>query len=349
MNITPLIYSLAKKLLFCLPPEQSHDLTLATLKHVPDALLRTCADTRLIDTPRQVMGITFPNAVGLAAGLDKNADYFNSLGQLGFGFVEVGSITPLPQPGNDKPRMFRLAKQRAVINRMGFNNKGLDHLLAQVKVRRFGGVLGINIGKNLSTPIERADQDYATCLAGAYPYADYITVNISSPNTPGLRNLQLGEQLQQLLATIKNGQRDLTQQHGRYVPVAVKVAPDMAAEDINTFCDVARQLKIDGIVAGNTTSSRDGVEESPHHGEAGGLSGKPLTLRARQTISHLAQRLQGEIPIIGCGGISSGEDAVAHLQAGADLVQIYTGFIYGGPALINDARRAISESDKTHG
>lgn len=288
------------------------------------------------------MGLTFPNSVGLAAGLDKNADYFNALGQLGFGFIEVGSITPKPQPGNAKPRMFRLKDEQAVINRMGFNNKGIAHLIQQVKNRHFGGILGINIGKNLATPLEKAHEDYLICLQQAYAHADYITVNISSPNTPGLRDLQLGESLQTLLKTLKSEQHKLSQVHGRYVPLAVKIAPDMASEDIGLFCDTAKQHQIDGIIAGNTTSTRHGVEQSPHADEAGGLSGQPLTNRARTTIAHLAQRLQGEIPVIGCGGIGSAEDAIGHLNAGAALVQIYTGFIYNGPALIQDVRRAIA-------
>ena len=288
------------------------------------------------------MGIDFPNAVGLAAGLDKNAEYFNALGQLGFGFVEVGTITPRAQPGNDKPRMFRLKQEQALINRMGFNNKGVEFLVEKVKQRAFNGVLGINIGKNLTTPLKSAHEDYQACLTAVYPFADYITVNISSPNTPGLRDLQLGESLQALLKSIKTAQQTLADQHSTYVPVAVKISPDMAAEDIDGFCDAAANNKIDGIIAGNTTLTRDGVAASVHAKEAGGLSGEPLTERARATIAHLAQRLQGEIPIIGCGGIASGEDAAAHLAAGADLVQVYTGFIFQGPALINDIRKATA-------
>lgn len=287
------------------------------------------------------MGIDFPNRVGLAAGLDKNADHFNALGQFGFGFVEVGSVTPRAQPGNDKPRMFRLTDQQAIINRMGLNNKGVDHLIDQIKQKKYQGVVGINIGKNLSTPLNLAHEDYEYCLQRVYPVADYITVNISSPNTPGLRDLQLGESLQTLLGSIKSNQQLLTEKHGKYVPIAVKISPDMAEEDVNTFCDTALLHKIDGIIAGNTTSTRAGTEQSIHSAEAGGLSGAPLTIRARNTIAQLAQRLQGEIPVIGCGGIFSGEDALAHLQAGADLVQIYTGFIYRGPALINEVRHAI--------
>lgn len=337
-----MIYPLLRSLLFQLPAETSHDLALYSLDKIPLSLLRLWREKNIVDAPRQVMGIDFPNAVGLAAGLDKNADHFTSFGQLGFGFVEVGTITPKPQSGNDKPRMFRLNDQEAVINRMGFNNKGIDHLLAQVRKRTYSGVLGINIGKNLTTPVERAHEDYQIGLEAVFPYADYITVNISSPNTPGLRDLQLGESLNLLLRTIKNTQRKLTERHGQYVPVAVKISPDMALENIDGFCRAAVKNRIDGIIAGNTTLTRDGIESSDYAHKPGGLSGRPLAMRARATISALAQRLQGEIPIIGCGGIFSGEDAVAHLQAGAELVQVYTGFIYRGPPLINDIRKAIS-------
>ncbi len=338
-----MIYPLARNLLFRLAPETSHDLALNTLQRLPGSLLRLFGgNNNLNDQPKTVMGLKFPNPVGLAAGLDKNADYIDALGQFGFGFIEVGSITPKPQPGNEKPRMFRLAQQEAVINRMGFNNKGIEHLVAQVKKRRYKGLLGINIGKNLTTPLERAHEDYLICLRQAYQHADYITVNISSPNTPGLRDLQLGEPLKVLLKTLKTSQQNLAQQHGRYVPLAVKVAPDMADEDISTFCDTARQFEIDGIIAGNTTSTRQGVEQSLHASEAGGLSGQPLTDKARRTIALLAQRLQGELPVIGCGGIGSADDALGHLKAGADLIQIYTGFIYRGPTLINNIRREVA-------
>lgn len=338
-----MIYPLARNLLFRLAPETSHDLALNTLQRLPGSMLRLFGgNNSLSDQPITVMGLQFPNPVGLAAGLDKNADYIDALGQFGFGFVEVGSITPKPQPGNEKPRMFRLAEQHAIINRMGFNNKGIEHLVEQVKKRKYAGVLGINIGKNLTTPLQQAHEDYLICLRQAYPHADYITVNISSPNTPGLRDLQLGEPLKLLLKTLKTAQQDLAQQHGRYVPLAVKVAPDMADEDISLFCDTARQFEIDGIIAGNTTSSRTGVEQSPHASETGGLSGQPLTDKARRTISLLAQRLQGELPVIGCGGIGSAEDALGHLAAGADLVQIYTGFIYRGPSLIKEIRHAVA-------
>ena len=330
-----------------MPPETSHDFTLATLKKTPAALLHKFCDRTIVDSALTVMGLHFPNAVGLAAGLDKNADYYESLATLGFGFIEVGTVTPRPQPGNAKPRMFRLKKEQALINRMGFNNKGVDHLVKQVSLRKhdrgYNGILGVNIGKNLTTPLSSAHEDYLTCMHKVYEHADYITVNISSPNTPGLRDLQLGESLELLLRTLKKAQQELSQRHSRYVPLAVKVAPDMASEDLKLFADTARRYEIDGIIAGNTTSSRQSVEHSRFASEAGGLSGEPLTDRARQAISLLAQRLQSEIPIIGCGGILNGADALAHRQAGAELVQIYTGLIFRGPQLINDIRQTLSK------
>ena len=293
------------------------------------------------------MGLTFPNAIGLAAGLDKNADHIESLAALGFGFIEVGTITPRPQPGNDKPRMFRLTDEQALINRMGFNNKGVEHLVRQISNRRYDGILGVNIGKNLTTPLASAHEDYLHCMQRVYEHADYITVNISSPNTPGLRDLQLGESLELLLSTLKNAQRELCQQHGRYVPLAVKIAPDMADADITLFADTVKRHGIDGVIAGNTTSSRQAVQNSPHADEAGGLSGQPLTHRAQEVIRVLAQRLHGEVPIIGCGGIMTATDAAAHRDAGADLLQIYTGLIYRGPQLINDIRRKLSSNSTT--
>lgn len=330
-------------------PEASHDLTLAALKKTPTPLLRQFCDNTIRDRASTVMGLNFPNPIGLAAGLDKNADYFESLATLGFGFVEVGTVTPRPQPGNAKPRMFRLKTQQALINRMGFNNKGVDYLVRQISQRRYQGILGVNIGKNLTTSLQSAHEDYLLCMQRVYAHADYITVNISSPNTPGLRDLQLGESLEHLLKTLKGAQLELSQQHGRYVPLAVKIAPDMVSEDIAMFADTARRFEIDAIIAGNTTASRGGVDESVHAAEAGGLSGAPLTERARNVISQLAQRLHSEVPIIGCGGIMNSSDALAHRQAGADLMQLYTGLIYQGPQLINDIRQTLSttHSDKS--
>jgi len=343
------IYPYLRKLLFRLPAEQSHDLALKALKKAPTPLLRRMAresnKSVITDQPRTVMGIDFPNAVGLAAGLDKNADYFSELSQFGFGFVEVGTVTPKPQPGNDKPRMFRLESDSAVINRMGFNNRGSAYLADQVRTTEYNGILGINIGKNKDTPIERAHEDYQLCMQRVYAMADYITVNISSPNTPGLRDLQVGDATRKLLQEVKQTQQVLTDKHGRYVPLAVKVAPDMADEDLTEFCDTARQLRIDAIIAGNTTLSRPTLK-SAHADETGGLSGKPLTIRARHTIAQLAQRLQKEVPVIGCGGIFSGEDAIAHLEAGASLLQIYTGFIYQGPALVSEIRQSVQQHEQ---
>lgn len=340
MNQPTLIYPAIRSLLFRLPAERSHDLALAAIQKTPRPLLRAIHRRQITDHPTTVMGINFPNAVGLAAGLDKNADYYANLAQFGFGFVEVGTITPKPQPGNDKPRMFRLREDNAVINRMGFNNKGVAYLADRVRNTRFNGVLGINIGKNKDTPLERAHEDYQQCMQAIYTLADYITVNISSPNTPGLRDLQVGDATKRLLTAVKSTQRSLTDKHGRYVPIAVKVAPDMATQDIDEFCDTARALQIDAIIATNTTLSRPDLH-SIHAGESGGLSGKPVTEKSRNTIAHLAQRLQKEIPVIGCGGIFSGDDAVAHLEAGASLVQVYTGFIYRGPPLVSDIRQSI--------
>jgi dihydroorotate dehydrogenase len=328
-----LIYSALRKLLFSLPPEIAHEFALNALDRLPKALLPTSRDDGQAVT---AMGLTFPNVVGIAAGLDKNADHLNGLCRLGCGFVEVGTVTPKAQPGNAKPRLFRLKAERALINRMGFNNKGIEHLLEQVARHRRSSILGINIGKNLSTPIERANDDYLIGLQRAYPVADYITVNISSPNTPGLRKLQLGEQLVSLLQLLQTNRKKLADEHDRQVPVAVKIAPDMSQDEIEQFCDLLIKHEIDGVIATNTTLSRDGVEDSPRSTEAGGLSGAPLTIRSRNTIKHLADRLQGEIPIIGCGGIMCAQDAVDHLQAGATLVQIYSGFIYCGPQLVKE-------------
>lgn len=343
-RLTPnLIYPTLRKLLFKLPAERSHDLALKAIAKTPAPILRAMKNGKAADTSTHVMGIDFPNAVGLAAGLDKNAEYFSGLSQFGFGFIEVGTITPKPQQGNEKPRMFRLQEDSAVINRMGFNNRGVAYLKAQISNTEYNGILGINIGKNKDTPLESAHEDYQQCMQQIYTLADYITVNISSPNTPGLRDLQVGEATRKLLSEVKATQQTLTDKHGRYVPVAVKVAPDMDPQDINDFCDTARALQIDAIIATNTTLSRPDLTSS-HADETGGLSGKPVTDLSRSTIAQLAQRLQQEIPIIGCGGIFSGDDAVAHLSAGASLVQIYTGFIYRGPELVTEIRQSITDA-----
>ncbi|MEZ0150330.1 MAG: quinone-dependent dihydroorotate dehydrogenase [Candidatus Reddybacter sp.] len=335
------MYQLARRALFLLPTETSHHLSLNAI-----ALSSRLGLLKLLPKPTarpvEAMGLTFPNPVGLAAGLDKNGDYFDALSELGFGFVEIGTITPRPQPGNPQPRLFRLPEYQAIINRMGFNNLGIDHLVAQVRERKFKGVLGINIGKNIDTPVEKASDDYRLCMEKAYAHADYIAVNISSPNTPGLRDLQHAEQLDELLATLKQTQTRLTDEQGRYVPLALKIAPDLDDEQI---ADMARQLikhGIDGVIATNTTLSREQVKHSPLAGEQGGLSGWPVRERATEVVGKLAKELDGALPIIGVGGIASGEDACDKINAGASLVQVYTGFIYRGPALITEATEALA-------
>ena len=338
------MYSLARKLLFLLDPETSHELSLDILGAGERLGVLKLASKKVPSNEREVMGIKFPNPVGLAAGLDKNADYFNAMGQLGFGFVEVGTVTPLPQPGNELPRLFRLPEAQAIINRMGFNNKGVDHLVDKVLKRRYQGVLGINIGKNKVTPDEEALSDYEKCMDKVYALADYITVNISSPNTPGLRNLQFGDALEHLLSGIKEKQAKLEKLHGRYVPVAVKIAPDMTDEELQGLANTFLKLEVDGVIATNTTVSRENVSELKHGNEAGGLSGKPLGEKSTKIISALVDCLQGKIPVIGVGGIMDGEDAAEKIRAGASLVQIYSGFIYRGPQLIAEAADAIASA-----
>jgi dihydroorotate dehydrogenase len=329
------MYGLARKVLFAMPPELSHEVALDCMGAAHRlGILKLIASQP--QKPVEVMGLTFRNPVGMAAGLDKNGDYFNALGDLGFGFVEIGTVTPKAQAGNPQPRLFRLPEQNAIINRMGFNNKGVDHLVTQVKKRTYDGVLGINIGKNKITPDEQALEDYVIGLRAVYPYADYVTVNISSPNTPGLRSLQFGESLEQLVAGIKAEQRILADHHARYVPIAVKIAPDMNDEEIRAVAATLRDHQIDAIIATNTTLSREGVEASPHRAESGGLSGAPVRDMSTHVISVLADYLEDSIPIIGVGGIMCGDDAKAKFAAGAKLVQIYSGFIYRGPALINE-------------
>lgn len=339
------MYSFARALLFKLNPETSHDLSLDWLGAFERLKLLNGFAAKRINSPVEVMGLTFPNAVGLAAGLDKNGDYFNALGAFGFGFVEIGTITPLAQDGNPKPRMFRLTEHQGIINRMGFNNKGVKHLVEQVKKeRRFKGILGINIGKNKITPEQNALDDYLTCLDAVYDYADYITVNISSPNTPGLRDLQFGEALNTLLAGIKKRQGELAKARSRYVPIAVKIAPDMTDEELIQTANTLLNQGIDGVIATNTTISRENVKNSPFANEAGGLSGAPVREKSTHAIKILAQTLKGKMPIIGVGGITCGDDAAEKLQAGASLVQIYSGFIYRGPALVNEVAKACVEA-----
>jgi dihydroorotate dehydrogenase len=335
--LSAFFFWLGRSLLFLLPAELSHDLGLRGLSFLHRFGLLGLFRPNVPNLPVTAFGLQFANPVGLAAGLDKNADHIDALGALGFGFVEVGTVTPRPQPGNPLPRLFRLRRERAIINRMGFNNKGVDHLVAQLKRRRYQGVVGVNIGKNLTTAVENAAQDYLLCLQKVYEYADYVVVNLSSPNTPGLRSLQFGVQLEQLLATLKNEQQKLAQRYGRHVPLLLKIAPDLTAEEIISIAASVRKNTLDGVIATNTTLSRAGIEGSVYAAEAGGLSGAPVMAAATSVLSQLVAALEGSMPVIGVGGIMQGQDAAAKLAAGATLVQLYTGFIYAGPPLIRDA------------
>lgn len=334
-------YSLSRALLFRLNGETSHELGLDMLGASERLGLLKHLVAPVPALPVTVAGITFPNPVGLAAGLDKNGDFIDAFARLGFGFIEIGTVTPRPQPGNPKPRLFRIPERQAIINRMGFNNKGVDHLVERVKAARYRGVLGINIGKNFDTAVEDATSDYLICLNKVYEHATYITVNISSPNTPGLRTLQFGESLQQLLAPIKARQLELAEQFG-YKPVFVKIAPDMTEEEVGLVAETLINSGIDGVIATNTTLSRDGVEGLRFGNETGGLSGAPLEDLATETISALCKALDGKLPVIGVGGIVDGEGAADKIRAGAQLVQIYSGFIYRGPELIAEAVDAIA-------
>lgn len=336
------MYRIARPLLFSLSPETAHDLSLDLLGSAGRLGMTKLFARQTIAAPVNVMGIDFPNPVGLAAGLDKNGDAIRGLSDLGFGFIEIGTITPRPQPGNPKPRIFRLPQAEGVINRMGFNNRGVDYLLERVRNAKFDGVLGINIGKNLDTPVEQATDDYLYCLDRVYTSASYITVNISSPNTPGLRSLQYGDSLKELLSALQLRQEDLTEMHGRRVPIAVKIAPDMTDEEVNQVAEIIVECGMDGVIATNTTLSREGVEGLPHAEEAGGLSGAPVREQSTHIVRVLADSLQGRLPIIAVGGITEGQHAAEKIEAGASLVQVYSGFLYKGPALIRDSVEAIA-------
>ncbi|GAA0820016.1 quinone-dependent dihydroorotate dehydrogenase [Colwellia asteriadis] len=331
-----MFYPAIRKVLFQFDAETIHELTIKGLKSTGKSPVNVLYKQSVPNKPVTVMGIKFPNPVGLAAGLDKNGECINAFAAMGFGFVEVGTVTPRPQPGNDKPRIFRLPKANAVINRMGFNNKGVDYLVSQVQAANFKGVLGINIGKNKDTPEENAKDDYIHCMRKVYNFASYITVNISSPNTPGLRSLQYGEALNELLSALKAEQTALAEQYDKYVPVAVKIAPDLSAEEVNSIAQSLIDNNIDGVIATNTTLSREGVEGLEFGDEQGGLSGAPVKDKSTQVIKLLSQALNNKLPIIGVGGIASSEDANEKLQAGASLVQVYTGFIYQGPPLVKE-------------
>lgn len=339
-----LLYALARPFLFAIDPEAAHNLTLPALRRAA-AMGLTSSIVKPAHDPRTVMGITFPNPVGLAAGLDKDGAYIDGLATLGFGSIEVGTVTPRAQPGNPMPRMFRLPKANAIINRMGFNNGGADAFVANVRASKFyqnkEGVLGLNIGKNADTPIERAVDDYLICLEKVYPYASYVTVNISSPNTKNLRQLQGASELDALLSQLKGAQQRLSDQHKRYVPIALKIAPDMELEQIQTIAQALLHHKMDGVIATNTTVSRDAVKNLKHAEETGGLSGAPVFEASNKVIRALKSELGDALPIIGVGGILSGSDAQAKIAAGASLVQLYTGLIYRGPALIKECAAAL--------
>ncbi|SMF93840.1 dihydroorotate oxidase A [Methylomagnum ishizawai] len=336
-----MFYPLIRPALFRLQPETAHHLTLVGLQALTRLgrfnPLARCPKGR----PRSVMGLEFPNPVGLAAGLDKNGACLEGLGALGFGFLEIGTVTPRPQPGNLPPRLFRLPEAEALINRMGFNNKGVDYLVERVKATRYTGIVGINIGKNRDTAVENALEDYLACLRKVYAVAAYVTVNISSPNTPGLRSLQTGENLDHLLAGLAAERETLAQQYQKRVPLAVKIAPDLEPADIESIADALLRHGIDAVIATNTTASRAGVEGLPHAEETGGLSGKPVFERSTQVVRQFAAVLDGKLPIIACGGIASADDARQKLDAGASLVQIYTGLIYRGPGLVSAIVRGL--------
>jgi dihydroorotate dehydrogenase len=328
------MYSILKKILFCLDPETAHKVSLESLKLLANlGFISPSKATK----PVELMGLKFPNPIGLAAGLDKNGDYIEALAALGFGFIEIGTVTPKPQSGNPKPRLFRLVEEEALINRLGFNNKGLDYVVNRLKKTKYKGILGVNIGKNRDTPIENAQDDYILGFRAVAPFASYVTVNISSPNTAGLRDLQQSDLLSILLKKLKQEQS----LQKKYVPLVVKIAPDLLPDDVKNIADILLHEKIDGVIATNTTVSREGVESSSLAKETGGLSGKPLTHNATQIIKNLALALNNKIPIIGCGGISSAKDGGDKISAGASLVQVYTGLIYQGPKLIQDLIKNI--------
>jgi dihydroorotate dehydrogenase len=335
-----LFYPLARAALFKLDPELAHDVALKSLKKLESVHLAGVFGQKVLK-PRALLGLSFDNAVGLAAGLDKNGEYIDALAAMGFGFIEVGTVTPRAQPGNPKPRMFRLPEHNALINRLGFNNQGLDAFLANVARAKYRGVLGLNIGKNFDTPTERATDDYLTCLRGVYPHASYVTVNISSPNTKGLRDLQAADQLEKLLSALKSEQTKLAKKHKRDVPMLLKIAPDLDLGAIRDIAGLLLQYGFDGAIATNTTISRDAIAGHPHAAEAGGLSGQPVFSPSTEVLRQLVKALKGNIPVIGVGGIMRSEDATQKIAVGASLVQLYTGFIYHGPALIAACARAI--------
>ena len=335
------MYSLARPFLFCLDAERAHDLALTAIEAAYRVGLNPLLAEKLKPLPTKVFGIEFPNPVGLAAGLDKNGAHVDALAALGFGFVEIGTTTPRPQPGNPKPRMWRLPQHQAVINRLGFNNAGVDALLRNVEKARFSGVLGINIGKNKDTPNERAVEDYLFCLDRVYARSSYVTINISSPNTQGLRDLQEEETLKRFVGTLREAQERLAAKHGARKPMLLKIAPDLTEAELDAIADVLLAAKIDGLICTNTTIDRSVISGAPYAEEAGGLSGKPLFDKATSVLRGMAQRLGGKVPLIGVGGILSGDDAAAKITAGASLVQFYSGMIYRGPGMIGECVDSI--------
>ncbi|MDP3332135.1 MAG: quinone-dependent dihydroorotate dehydrogenase [Methylococcaceae bacterium] len=337
------LYPLLRPLLFSLDPETAHHVTLNLLNAAEKTGLSKLVYPDVVDQPIKVMGLEFKNQVGLAAGLDKNGDYIDALAALGFGFIEIGTVTPRPQPGNPKPRLFRLPEYQAIINRMGFNNLGVEHLLTQVKQSHYSGILGINIGKNFDTPIEQASEDYLIGLRKAYPFASYITINISSPNTKNLRQLQQGDEIKTLLSLLKDEQVKLQQQHSKYVPLVLKIAPDLTSDEISHISALLLEFEIDGVIATNTTIARDKIADHPLAQEAGGLSGAPVKEAATTVVRGLAAELNGRCAIIAAGGILTAADAQEKIQAGASLVQIYSGLIYQGPQLVADIGRKLSK------
>lgn len=342
MSILP--YALARSFLFGMDAEQAHDLTLNTIARLQNTPAQHLWSQPRVNDPVTIAGLRFPNRIGLAAGLDKNGRCIDGLGAMGFGFIEVGTVTPKAQPGNPKPRIFRLPEAHALINRLGFNNDGLDAFLANVQRARFrasGGILGLNIGKNATTPIERAVDDYLIGLSGVYPHADYVTINISSPNTQNLRSLQSDEALDALLGALQERRFALAQQHGRRVPIFLKIAPDLDEAQVGVIAATLQKNEIDGVIATNTTVGRDAVKHLPHGQETGGLSGQPVLEASNRVIRLLRASLGASYPIIGAGGVMSGADARAKVAAGANLVQVYTGFIYRGPALVTEVARAL--------
>ena len=344
MSLLP--YSLARPFLFGLDAETAHELTTQGLARLQRTPLEWAYSNGMVNDPIELAGLKFPNRIGLAAGLDKNARCIDGLGALGFGFVEVGTVTPKAQPGNPKPRMFRLPRANALINRLGFNNDGLDAFVANVKrssFRQSGRILGLNIGKNAATPIESAATDYLACLRGVYPHADYVTVNISSPNTSNLRSLQADEALDGLLGAVAREREALARQHGRRVPIFVKIAPDLDQAQVELIAAALGRHAMDGVVATNTTTRRDAIQGLPHAEEAGGLSGAPLLEASNRVIAQLRAALGKGFPIVGVGGVMSAQDAVSKIHAGADVVQIYTGLIYRGPDLVTQCARAIQQ------